>query len=352
MGRPRKRRREGDGPNFTTFDAEDVLLDDGMANESVLCQSLSTDQATLIPVNQSAIHQLQDDYVWNPSNDLAGLEQFGFPALDNLQVSGSRSRLGQEQFAQFGDPSYGFLDLPRDAIDDFVKTSASGHFTDTLEPHTDDINQSSGPGCECLTKMYLTLASFQNLPPPSFPQSLGILKKATNLAQVLLRCKECIKKYASAVQNLMLLCTILTLISNEYAVILDHIEKRATSDKTITLRIGEQSPETQHLHTKSHDCPMGFSITLSGEEWGAMARKAIKKEVLGAEGQESGLLGLVDEMERRQRTWHKMPARADQGRCSTCEGHKDGASSSFEGGSETCLSLVNNVRRCISGLDL
>lgn len=97
---------------------------------------------------------------------------------------------------------------------------------------------------------------------------------------------------------------------------------------------------------------MGFSLTLSGEEWGAMARKAIKKEVLGAEGQEGGLLGLVDEMERRQHTWHKMPARADQGRCSTCEGHKDGSSSSFEGGSETCLSLVNNVRRCISGLDL
>lgn len=54
-----------------------------------------------------------------------------------------------------------------------------------------------------------------------------------------------------------------------------------------------------HEHV-SPDCPRGFDIAMMGGEWGAMARKAIKTEVLGTKEQQGGsLLGLIDEMEQR-----------------------------------------------------
>ena len=177
------------------------------------------------------------------------------------------------------------------------------------------------PNCTCIPNLYTSLSSFQSLPSPSFPLTLGTLEKATTLARDVVRCEECPKTHVSALQNLMLLSTLLALIVNEYSRLLAHIDERAAREETITLRIGERiSTETMHLHIGTPDCPMGFNLELSGAEWSKVARKAIKQAVVGSDlSTRESFTGVIEEMEQRQHSWHAKGGRAEQhGECKDC----------------------------------
>lgn len=118
------------------------------------------------------------------------------------------------------------------------------------------------------------------------------------------------------------------------------------------MRVGERAEGEEHLHTNELDCPMGFDVAMTGAEWGDMARKAIRNEILGLEGREGeSLLGLVDEMEQRQKMWHTMPSREDQARCQQCE-QSEGDKQVGDGERPICLALVNSLRRSINELGL
>ena len=68
------------------------------------------------------------------------------------------------------------------------------------------------PECSCMPNLYTSLASFQTLPAPSFPLTLSLLRNATSLARSVLHSRECTKTHVSALQNFMLLCTLLSLV--------------------------------------------------------------------------------------------------------------------------------------------
>ncbi|KAL8794100.1 MAG: hypothetical protein Q9195_003285 [Heterodermia aff. obscurata] len=212
-------------------------------------------------------------------------------------------------------------------------------------PATNDALSISG--CKCLSSLYSTLSSFQTLLPPSFPYSMNILTKATTVACDALRCQRCPFAYASALQNLMSLCTLLPLIAHEYGKLLKHIDERSSKGHPIAFRMGEHSMDQLHLHTGTLDCPMSFEAELSAVEWRSMARRAIKQRVIGGAGLGISVLGLLGELESRQRDWHAKPRLAEfqhglscmEDSCSVEEKH-------------TCLQMVFRARRAIKGLDL
>ena len=98
---------------------------------------------------------------------------------------------------------------------------------------------SSENGCKCLSSLYSTLSSFQHLPPPSFPYSMGVLTKATAVARDALRCQRCPTLYTTALQNLMSLCTLLPVIAHEYGKLLQHVDERSSRGEYINFRMGE-----------------------------------------------------------------------------------------------------------------
>lgn len=205
--------------------------------------------------------------------------------------------------------------------------------------------------CTCLPNLYTTISSFQPLPKPSFPLTLGTLENATTLSRDVVRCKECPKTHVSALQNLMLLSTLLALIVNEYSKLLDHIDGRAAREETIILRMGERfTTETMHLHTGTPDCPMGFNLELSGAEWCKMARKAVKQAVIGSDhSTRESFTSMLDEMEQRQNAWHAKSGRAEQnGQCKDC-GQQE---RSDMVGTFSCLQMVNNIKRLLQALNL
>jgi len=197
--------------------------------------------------------------------------------------------------------------------------------------------------CSCLPSLYSTLSSFKTLPPPSFPFSMGVLTNATRVAQNTGRCKQCPTQYASALQNLMLLSTLLPLIAHEYGKLLAYIDGRASKGGTITFRMAER----EHVpgHTGSADCPLGFDLEVSAEEWRSMARRIIKKRVMGPD--DISVLGVLNDLERRQRHWHEHPILIDFQHGTNCAEH------GLEVGDEhACLQMLTRVKDSLDALKL
>lgn len=158
-------------------------------------------------------------------------------------------------------------------------------------------------GCRCLPKLYLMLSGFQSSPPPRFPFTMSNLKRACKLASEVVKCKYCERDFNRALQNSMLLGTLVNLVISEYRKLLNHVDERAIDAEKVTLRMGENLPGTEHLHTGAPDCPMGIEIDLDGPEWRIIARKAIRKELTGPSETQS-LLSVIHEMRERQVRWH------------------------------------------------
>lgn len=333
MGRPRKRRRGELGAGAVSRDSHalierDPLADMGQDNPFV---SLSDG----FPL---------DDFGWDLSRPGP------FPELDHTIWDAHRD-VEQSPPANYNDvpvriqDESGLLNIP-----DIPPTTQTPFHP--LEPLSHVADGSSVPNCTCLPNLYISLSSFQTIPAPSFPLTLNTLSKATTLARSVLRCPECPKTHVSALQNLMLLSTLLALIVHEHARLLTHIEERAARDPTITLRVAEPSSATAHLHTNTPDCPLGFNLTTSAVDWRAMARKAIRQEVLGGPDdpgvQAMSLSHVVQEMERRQKAWHATPQAHE--RCAECT---DSGSDSEPGRNGfTCLSMIRDINRSLRALDL
>jgi hypothetical protein len=166
--------------------------------------------------------------------------------------------------------------------------------------------------CSCLSSMYLTLSGLQTMSDFTFPMVLPLMRSACSTAYNVLRCEHCPLDRSTASSNLMLLTTVLTCVVDRYDRVLKDITLQADraeqSGETIPFRMGENRPETAHLHTGTLDCPMGFDIDLSSREWRKLARKVVKADVLGPapHGRQS-VLDLVNLFEERQHQWHLRP---------------------------------------------
>ncbi|KAI4192110.1 MAG: hypothetical protein LQ346_004481 [Caloplaca aetnensis] len=200
--------------------------------------------------------------------------------------------------------------------------------------------------CTCLNELYAMLACFRPFPPPSFPVSRGPLTRATSLARCVVRCSFCPRDYPTALQNLMLMNTLLLLVAHGYAELLTHIQERSTQGEKITYRVGDASQANAHLHTGTPECPMGFYVELESEEWAVMARKVVKQDVFGNAQNIDCLIGVVEEMEQRQHIWHLLRPFSLNGSCTTEQPDDSHEHNGF------CLQLTGRIRAAIDALHL
>ena len=287
MGRPRKRRREEDTigidqaveNDFIGFE-RDVMEEDGIDHTALVTSEALLDPGLLdFTVAQTPVHNAPEtDFNFDFSQDFGVDPLLSIPSLSHTQDSRQQP------------PS------PR----------TTNYHTLPIDPEASTNNLFPAPrqmSCRCLPKLYMTLSAFQTSAPPAFPFSVSALKKASKLASDVVRCQVCAREYNSALQNSMLLGTLINLILAEYRRLLRHIDEKAASSDRIPLRMGENSPENAHLHTGTIDCPMGIDLELSGKEWGQIARKVVFTEIYGTSGN-GGLSQTVQEMRDRQVLWH------------------------------------------------
>lgn len=204
-------------------------------------------------------------------------------------------------------------------------------------------------GCSCLSNLYSMLAKFQSLPEPSFPYSMGAFRGAAALGRDVVACHDCSQAHNSAIQNSMLLGTLLQLLIMEYAKLLSHIDLKSKQTDKITFRFGDPSSLFDSRHTGRLDCPMAISVELSGDEWRTLARKAVAQEVLGNTQSSRGLVGLVQEMKDRQASWH------ERNRKRQCTGfHSADQHQSAETPDHLCVQniYVENLKRTLEALGL
>ncbi|KAL2045332.1 hypothetical protein N7G274_002415 [Stereocaulon virgatum] len=342
MGRPRKRRREEEGDLYDGRASQDRLQDrahdlGGHASQDGYFAGIFGDDLA------------NNDYSYFGN----GLEANGFEDgnfdLQLLQEPGSDTTFELPAWEHLQDLST-------------YNSTSSGNFSQlrkhkaptTISPISADRAPTEGsiPICSCLPKLYAVLASFQSTPAPSFPYSMATLKKANCLGHEIVTCRVCPQAYNTAVQNSMLLGTLLQIVIYEYSKLLKQIDERSTLTDKIPFRVGEPSLEFDSRHTGTPDCPMAVNIELSGEDWRMIARKAIRQEVLGSTGSNDGLEGLVDAMRNRQITWHE---RYKSELHVAHHDHNTGASMENDGkANKICLQVafINQLKKSLEMLNL
>ena len=344
MGRPRKRRREEQSPKNPIVDSAEV----GPEVHGDVASMNSTVAGTF------GAQLLSQD----PNFSIASLEELngnfpnGTPLPDLFRLQSDDTTIFPSLHP------YG----PDDAIDfrteDLLATTSDRQRLEDQAMNLPDENDlsarsltdpmtSSDSSCPCIASLYVTLSSFQALPPPSFPYSMGALTKATTVAREALRCQRCPKMYALALQNLMSLCTLLPLIAHQYGKLLQYIDERSAEGRPISLRMGEKSLDQLHLHTGTADCPMAFDLDFSAKEWRAMSRKVVRLKVIGDADSDDSLLGLVKELENRQRAWHANPVLPEFKHSLSCMEHTCPSS-----GEHPCLQMICRARKAIEHLGL
>jgi hypothetical protein len=204
--------------------------------------------------------------------------------------------------------------------------------------------------CACLSEMYLTLSILQVQSTFDFPNILPILRSALSTTTSVLTCEQCPKQTMTAMQNVMLLTTLLTTITDGYRKLIRAINAEADrvreTGEIKKFRVGDSTPERMHMHTGTVDCPMGFDIELDYDEWRKLACKVVKADLEGSQSGTASILGLADMLAERQKRWHSNPIMEQSKLCSTNEacGQRDGGFS--------CLTMIEMVKRHVEGLGL
>ncbi|KAF2762049.1 hypothetical protein EJ05DRAFT_472979 [Pseudovirgaria hyperparasitica] len=214
--------------------------------------------------------------------------------------------------------------------------------TTTITPHPPAPDQSPQPPaasttpiCSCLSSMYLTLSTLSTLPTHSFPQILSPIRSSLAVASTVLTCPTCPLASATLIQNIGVLQTLLTTLANTFFRALAAIDTEATrltsAGDTRAYRFSEHSsPDTpapapapgihtahapntvqsqvkENNSTNEEDSPTpSFSLEFTGDEWRALARKALQAEAGTCKGRppERTFVGVVESMVVRQRRWH------------------------------------------------
>lgn len=334
MGRPRKRRREGQ------IDAE------------VLSHNVAALSGNAAPSSSAVTQTAEAQYLPNDLNlntSLIGRGTFGDPpfGIYGFQTDEMASTAGLEPYApnadDIGQTVNSFPGVTEEQL------SASPVLVNDIPTGIlpEPTNALLDAGCKCLSSLYSTMSSLQTLPPASFPYTMGILTKASTVARDAIRCQRCPAVYATALQNLMLLCTLLPLIAHEYGKLLNHIDTRASKGDSISFRMGENSIDQIHLHTGTLDCPLSFEVEFSAAEWRAMARKAVRQRVIGSSSFDISVLGLIVELEDRQRSWHAKPMVAEFKHGISCMEHSCSVDEKH-----TCLQMIFRAKAVVEGLHL
>jgi hypothetical protein len=204
--------------------------------------------------------------------------------------------------------------------------------------------------------LYITLSDLSSTKEWAFPMSVHKLKTAMHTSDQVLKCPSCPHEPASAMQNLMMLTTLLTSVIDCYRKVLQSIDAQAAkaeeTDSNIQYRIGDSSPERWYMHTGTNDCPMGINVDLDASEYKMLARKVVRADVLGAKNSPMGqisMLELVRRLEERQNEWHNSAHHTELRSHFAGPGQEQ---CSQGDGDYTCLKLIGMIKHHISRLGL
>ncbi len=237
------------------------------------------------------------------------------------------------------------------------------------------------PPCACLSTMYLTLSNLQSMDPAfTFPFSLHPLRAAMQTANDVLNCEHCPQRFISAIQNTQLIGTLIMSVAERYGKILTAISEeaeRAGRERVEKkFRLADLNTSTGHLHTNGIGCAAAFNLNLEAGEWRSLAKKVVRAEVYGT-GEASGVsgasygagggqgsaggrmgegheccpyfMGIVTQMENRQKYWHSKPMPDDFPRDFITGEKMGGANIPKE--DHICLKFVAFARRLCQGFD-
>lgn len=151
--------------------------------------------------------------------------------------------------------------------------------------------------CTCLSYLYLCLSHLSSLSPfPISQHTLCSLFIASKTARDVIRCEICPKRFATGMQNVMFLGTLLNVIADSW------------------LRISQANAE--ELGREAAPAPYVASLMQSPnptENWRTWLRQTVRCAVIGGPIDDAGrsqcsdspdLLSLIKELEERQRSWH------------------------------------------------
>ncbi|KAI9699106.1 MAG: hypothetical protein M1836_003295 [Candelina mexicana] len=311
MGRPRKRRRNVD--EDTNNNLPSRIIDD--------------------------IPQPEQDTLDVLLGDLQGSNPTGSDSFDLMNMPFPNS---------FYDES---TTLNAMGLDDTADT-ADNSYQDS-PGHSSNTSQIS---CACLDTLYLTLSSLQPYAASSktlmFPLPLLPMRKAIGTGYSVLRCPRCPSVFASSMQNLMLLGTLLQLLAVCFSNMLQSIDREAAALSAERgkrkFRMGDMSDGTAGMHTGTLDCPMAFEVELTASEWRTMAKKVVLHDLRGPDGK-GGLMGLLNSMEERQKERHRSQSRYEDGNEVACKLMSQVAPPN---GDYTCLRIMDHARKVIEAVDI
>ncbi|OJD37577.1 uncharacterized protein BKCO1_6000145 [Diplodia corticola] len=181
-----------------------------------------------------------------------------------------------------------------------------------------------GLPCVCLSTIYLSLSSLHSLSSHEFPFSLPPLRSALATANTVLHCQMCPHAMATATLNINMLISLLMTVIDAVHKLLVAIDAEAArvdaAGATKPFMVADASAPL-HMHTGGPNCPVKFGMDLSGAEWRELARKVVKRQVVGsseaeAERKDEGsaapaectIYGMLAAFVRRQNRWHDDPA--------------------------------------------
>jgi hypothetical protein len=335
MGRPRKRAREDNANDEIDFNNVEEMP--AFDFDSVLPAQIVGIPGTGIPLSLEP--QIPSISFGDPEPPLTWFD----PLLQNAGVG----QPGQNFRSML--PYVNMPDLNASSI----QTPGASYPT---PPHMNGGALSPQQGtCICLPNMYLTLSDISATKDWAFPMQVHKLKVALQTTDSVIKCPTCPHETTSAMQNLMMLTTLLTTVTDCYRKILHTIDVEAAraeaAGTSIQYRMGDTNPERWHLHTGTNDCPMGINVDLDPPEYRMLARKVIKADVLGASNpsqNQTSILGLVKRLEERQHEWHNGVSSAEM----RAHFSRGGQECRPEAGDFTCLKLVGMIRNHVTLLGL
>lgn len=341
MGRPRKRQRQEQEPQW--FRDEDCPpqqniqglpgVVDPDAVSSFPNPELPEATEFLIPDNiDPSIYSgyTQSHDIWSPQSRLQSTKQSfapesiwsnDFNILNTEDTPPSDSLPTPPTFTNIPDPT---ASKPANRADiqtwdpDYMKFGMSTVVGDPSSNSNSELPSSgqSQQSCACLSNLYLTLSSLSTLQssnarpgqlsttapsvfPIVTPAAINSLRTASREAYRVIHCSFCPRSFQTGIQNLMLLCTLLSVLGDIWG--------RLSRAPIADIRSG--------FAAGTHN-----ANSMKDADWRSLIRRLVRKGVYGrcdesstwhyleVDDDQSGkwysLAYLINSVERRQKTWH------------------------------------------------
>lgn len=378
MGRPRKRQKtDDDAPNpsksalspprpiqpapeivqepsfpMDIIDPNLALMGDERSEFENICNGA---MAQTIRISRQASLQDQTTPALSGMSD-ASISQPGAPTPDQFDILSKPYPTDVAQWPDFS--TMEVLPLPVEDKWRGTESTADTQFDPDANPEALS-NLPSIPACPCLPNLYLTLSTMSTL--SSFPyteQTIQTVETAFKTAQGVIYCSVCPQKFDTGSSNLMLACTLLNVLSDQWN------RWRMLGVDELRRAFGTSAQQQSHPSTKE------------GLEWRKFAHQMLRAYAFGdapipaLPGSSSmlpavksqlpldqnntptlTLTALVDALTRRQRQWHGLDELTDEFPDRITPDLTHGHMIGDHPGKHLCLEIVEHARCIVKKLD-